>query len=168
MPVTTDIVQMYRRPRAVVQRLLSMGQREDRALAILMGACLVTFFAQLPRLARQNHIEGGSLERAMTYEFLAWMMLWPLMFYGIAALARLIGKVIGGKGTWFSARITLFWALLAATPMMLLNGLVAGFIGASPALNLVGALWAIAFVTFWIVGWRAAEWPNSSEQVSAK
>jgi len=163
MSVTTDIANMYRRPRAVIDRLLSMGQREDRALAILMGACLVTFFAQLPRLSRENHIEGGTLEQTMSYEFLAWMMLWPLMFYGIAALARIIAKIIGGKGTWFTARLTLFWALLAATPMMLLNGLVAGFIGPSPALYVSGSLWVVAFGLFWALGMRAAEWPKKDQ-----
>jgi len=164
MSVTTDIVQMYRRPRAVITRLLSMGQREDRALAILMGACLVVFFAQLPRLARGNHIEGGSLQQAMAYEFMSWMMLWPLIFYAIAALAHLIAKVFRGQGAWYQARITLFWALLAATPLMILNGLVAGFIGPSPALNLTGTLWFVAFLLFWALGMKMAEWPAHADK----
>ena len=39
MAVSQDILQTYRRPRLVVARLLAMGQREDRLLAILMAGC---------------------------------------------------------------------------------------------------------------------------------
>ena len=36
MPVTTDIVATYKGPRRVIAHLLSLGPREDRALAILI------------------------------------------------------------------------------------------------------------------------------------
>jgi hypothetical protein len=40
VPVSTDIVRTYRAPRRVVREKLANGEREDRALATLMAACL--------------------------------------------------------------------------------------------------------------------------------
>ncbi|NKX72530.1 YIP1 family protein, partial [Rhodobacteraceae bacterium R_SAG3] len=55
MAVTTDITATYRGPRKVIARLLAMGPREDRLLAFVMGACVLMFIAQMPRLAREAH-----------------------------------------------------------------------------------------------------------------
>ena len=41
---------------------------------------------------------------------------------------------------------------------VLLWGLIAGFIGAGPGLNLVGIVWIAVFLWFWIAGLREAEW----------
>jgi hypothetical protein len=166
MAVTTDIANMYRRPKAVVQRILSQGNREEFALVILMGACLIICFAQLPRLARISYLEGGSLERDLIYVFFVWMMIAPLMLYGVAAISHIIAKVFRGRGTWLGSRLALFWALLAAAPVMILWGLVAGFIGPSPALSISGALWLAAFLLFWGLGMKLAEWPNSESPAS--
>ena len=43
MAVTRDIVDAHLRPRQVMARLLRMGQREDRVLAMLMGGCIILF-----------------------------------------------------------------------------------------------------------------------------
>ena len=52
MAVTTDIMRTWRGPRTVMRDLLNHGQREDRALAYLMAACIMIFIAQWPRLSR--------------------------------------------------------------------------------------------------------------------
>ena len=52
----------------------------------------------------------------------------------------------------FASRMALFWALVAASPLWLLNGLVAGMIGPGAALGIVGALAAAAFLWFWGAG----------------
>ncbi|MBT6542661.1 MAG: YIP1 family protein, partial [Rhodobacteraceae bacterium] len=57
MGVVSDIVATYRQPRRVMRRLLSMGKREDRALAFVMAGCTVVFMSQWPVLARQAHLE---------------------------------------------------------------------------------------------------------------
>ncbi|MEM7320283.1 MAG: YIP1 family protein, partial [Pseudomonadota bacterium] len=159
MPVTTDIAATYRRPGRVMRRLLAMGQREDRALAILMFACAVVFVAQMPRLARDAHLTDGDLNMMLGGALLGWLIIAPLMFYGLAALSHVVARVIGGKGSWFGARLALFWALLASTPVLLLHGLVAGFIGPGPALDVVGILWLVVFGWFWISGLRQSERP---------
>lgn len=155
MPVTRDIVATYRGPGRVVRRLLAAGQREDRALAILMAGCVVTFVAQWPRLARQAHITGEELQMLMGSSLLALVMILPLILYSLSLLAHVVSRAFGGKGTAYGARLALFWAVLAASPILLLWGLVAGFIGEGPALTLTGAIWLALFAWFWVGGQRA-------------
>ncbi len=158
MAVTRDIAATYRGPGAVMRRLLSMGQREDRALAILMAGCVAMFVAQWPRLAREAYLTEQELNPLLGGALLAWAFIAPLIFYAIALISHLIARVFGGRGSGFGARLSLFWALLAASPLVLLHGLVAGFIGPGPGLTAIGILWLVAFVAFWALGLREAEW----------
>ncbi|WP_295313255.1 YIP1 family protein [Roseobacter sp.] len=157
MPVTRDIPATYTGPGKVVRRLLAHGEREDRALAYLMAGCLLMFVAQLPRLAREAHIKDQELNMLMGASLMAWVFLAPLMLYCIAALSHIAARLMRGKGTFYGARIALFWALLASSPVVLLNGLVAGFIGPGPALQFVGLIWVSVFGWFWIGGLITAE-----------
>ncbi|MEM8978171.1 MAG: YIP1 family protein [Pseudomonadota bacterium] len=157
MPVLNDITASYRRPGTVMTRLLSMGQREDRALVILLGGCLLMFISSLPRLAREVFLTSGDLTQRAAYEFVAWMLVWPLILYGLAALSHIVAKLFGGQGTWYGARLALFWALLAATPIALLYGLTAGFIGPGIQKTLVALLWCAVFIWFWGTNLRVAE-----------
>ncbi|NRB18638.1 MAG: YIP1 family protein [Rhodobacteraceae bacterium] len=158
MPVTTDIVATYTGPRRVVARILAMGPREDRALAILMGGCMLVFTSQMPRLAREAHITGQELNMLLGGALFGWIFIAPLLLYSLAWVSYLVVRVCGGKGDSYGARLALFWALLAASPLMLLNGLTAGFIGPGPALSLVGGLWLALFLWFWISGLMQAYW----------
>ncbi|WP_372574415.1 YIP1 family protein [Ruegeria jejuensis] len=157
MSVTADITATYRGPARVMQRLLAMGQREDRALAILMGACALVFIAQMPRLAREAHLSGQELNMLLGGALLGWLIIAPLLLYVLAAFSHVLARLIGGKGEWYGARLALFWSLLASTPVLLLQGLVAGFIGPGPGLNLVGMIWIAVFFWFWIASLRQAE-----------
>lgn len=161
MAVTRDIAATYRGPASVVRRLLGMGAREDRALAFLMSACAVMFIAQWPRIARDTYLAspdtwGDDLQMEIGGALLAMLCLAPLIFYTLAALVHAVARVIGGQGSPFASRLALFWALLAASPLALLNGLVAGFIGPGLQLQLVGLAWFVAFLWFWISGLREA------------
>jgi len=157
MSVSSDITATYRGPGRVMQRLLSLGQREDRALAFLMGACGIVFVAQLPRLAREAHLTGQELNMLMGGTLLAWLVIAPLLFYLIAAVSHVVARVVGGRGDWYGARLALFWSMLASTPLILLHGLVAGFIGDGPGLQAVGLLWCAVFLWFWGSSLRTAE-----------
>ncbi|WP_297772271.1 YIP1 family protein [uncultured Roseovarius sp.] len=158
MPVTRDIVATYRGPRRVMRRLLDMGQREDRALVMLIAACVVVFVAQWPRLAREAHLTGEALNPLLGGALLAWVFIAPLLLYALALLSHAIAKVFKGAGTAYGARLALFWAFLAASPLILLHGLVAGFIGPGAGLQLVGFVWFAAFGWFWLAGLIEAEW----------
>lgn len=158
MAVTRDIAATYRGPGAVIRRLLSMGPREDRALAILMAGCAVMFIAQWPILARKAYLTEQDLNPLLGGALLAWTVIAPLIFYGVALLSHWIARIFGARGTAFGARLALFWALLASSPIVLLRGLVAGFIGMGPGLMVVEVLWLASFAAFWALGLREAEW----------
>jgi hypothetical protein len=150
MAVTRDIVEAHLRPRRVMARLLGMGQREDRVLAMLMGGCVILFMAQWPYRARQAHITGETLTDYIQHDAVGLIFVLPLLAYGVAALLRLISRVFGAKADYYTARLALFWALLASSPALVLAGMVKGFIGLGAANTIIGALWLIIFL--WVLG----------------
>ena len=159
MPVTSDIAATYRSPRGVMRRLLAQGRREDRALAILMGGCLLAFVGRWPALQRAATLEpeGPPFDAQIAGALFGWIFVAPLLLYGLGALAHLVARLAGGQGSFYGARLALFWAFLAAAPLLLLHGLVAGFVGPGPGLQIVGLSWLVAFGWFWIAGLREAE-----------
>jgi hypothetical protein len=151
MPVSTDILESYVRPRQVFRRKLEGGTHEGRALATLIGACLLIFVAQWPGLARAAHVDHAiPLDARMGGALLGTLFLLPPIAYAVAALSHLAARAFGGTGSFFSARLALFWSLLAVSPLMLLQGLVRGFIGPGPALTLVGLAVLATFLMFWV------------------
>lgn len=163
MSVVNDIARTYVRPREVFRRRFGAGAREDRAIAVLMASCALIFVAQWPRLAREAHFDDtATLQALMGATLFAWIFVAPLALYGLAALTHVVARILGGRGTWFRARLALFWALLAASPLWLFHGLVAGFVGPGASLSLVGILALGAFVVFWGVGLAEAEWQRTT------
>ncbi len=156
MAAIRDIVATYRGPGRVVLRLLGQGIREDRALIFLMVGCLMVFVAQTPRLARQAHLTGEDLPMLMGATLLAWLFIAPLVFYALAAVGHVLAKLMGRRQSAFGARLALFWSLLASSPLVLLWGLTAGFIGPGIEMTGVGVLWFACFVWFWIGGLMGA------------
>ena len=157
MSILRDIASTYRRPVPVLARRLSGGEREDRALAILMAGCGLLFVAQWPRLARDAFETQTDLNMLMGGSLMALIFILPLLLYGIAALGRLVAKLFGGAGNGYAARMALFWALLAAAPVFLLNGLTEGFLGSGPQTMLTGVLALGVFLWFWLSGLLAVE-----------
>lgn len=153
MPVSSDIVRTYRGPRRVVRDLLSMGQREDRAIMWLMFGCLIVFISRLPALQREAVMAGGDFTRDAAYAFFGLMMLAPLLFYGLALAGRGIAYLLGGRPSGYGARVALFWAWLAATPVALFYGLLVGLNGSdAPATQLIGGVWFLVLLVFWGLG----------------
>jgi hypothetical protein len=129
-----------------------------------MIACFLIFIAQWPRLSRlaagfdlAPGAEVPALDRLIAYEFVAWLMVWPLFLYFLAGATHLVARVLGGKGTMFGARIALFWT-------------DAGDLARDPAAwhdtrvhrpgietNIVGAFWLAAFAVIWVQSMREAE-----------
>jgi len=144
--------------------LLAQGRREDRAIVYLMVSCFLIFVAQWPRLRR---VAGGfepspwpaemNFEGMMTYTFFGAVIILPLFMYGVAALSHVIAKIFGGQGSWYTARLALFWTLLATSPLVLFYGLVRGLIGPGSQAVLVGAIGAVVFLLIWVQSLREAE-----------
>lgn len=165
MAVTMNMFRAWRRPREVMREMLARGPREDLAIGYVMAACLIIFIAQWPRLARAEQFELYGPDGASDFQmnagiaFFSLMVVWPLALYAIAALTRWIARLFGGTGTPSGARLALFWALLASTPLLLLHGLTMGFVGAGAAATLVGTLWLILFFWIWSQSFLVAERP---------
>jgi hypothetical protein len=160
MGLVADIAQTYRAPRQVIARRAAQAGSEVQAIIIVMLGCLLVFIAQWPVHSRAAFLDpeiplGGRLTGAGV----AWLMIMPIVLYALAAIIHLLLRAIGGKGSFFTARIALFWALLASAPLALLNGLTVGFIGNGPAQLLTSGLLALGFAIFLGAGILATEFP---------
>jgi Yip1 domain len=150
MAITDDIVESYRRPRALIRRKMADGPREDRALAALFGAAVLIFVAQWPALARAAHLDPSQpLDARLGGALLGSVFLLPLAAYGIAGLSHVVARAFGGRGSYFGARMALFRGLLAIAPAMLLHGLVRGLLGPGPASLIAGLIVFVLFLYLW-------------------
>lgn len=147
----------YRGPRPVMRRLLEAGRQEGRILGMLMTFCLLGYFAQWPRLGLQARQSGEDLQMLLAGALLGWIFVLPLVMYGIAALSHMIARLLGGQGSWYSARLALFWSAVASVHMLLLHGLISGYFppGGLPAVT--GTLWLAVFFWFWLSNLAEAE-----------
>lgn len=157
MGVATDMMRAYVAPRAVFRGRLGGQPREDRALVILMVACLLIFVGRWPALEREAIETGKEFQMLAGGALLAWLFIMPLVAYALGALSHLIARPLGGKGSGYGAHFALFWALLVASPLWLLTGLVDGFIGKGPQLDIVGAVAFLAFLGHWGINLWVAE-----------
>ncbi|PZX18468.1 Yip1-like protein [Palleronia aestuarii] len=159
MALTADIAASYRRPGQVLRRRLdtSDGRGEGRALITLMLACALIFVAQWPRLSRESYLTGRELDMLIGAALLGWLFIAPLVLYGVAGLSHLVARLFGGRANFLQARMALFWGLLAASPLWLLWGLVAGFVGPGPAQDLTGLVALLAFFGLWLAGLWSVE-----------
>ena len=151
MTITADIFRAWRHPRAVIREKLGQGLREDRALAVIMGAGLLLFVAQWPILSRASYLDPTTpLQARLGGALMACLFVLPLLGYGVAQVSHLIARLFGGKGSGFGARMALFWALLAVTPAMLVQGLLAGFLGQSVVVIAVQLAVLAGFLWIWL------------------
>ena len=140
------------------------GADEATGLTWLFVACILFFVARLPELSRQSHLaslEGVdqpvfSLALPLFY---GTVLLAPLMFLLLAALGHLVAKALGGQGVWLDGRLALFWALLCTAPVVLFQGLVAGFVGPGQGANIASLAVFAVFMTLWITNLIALERP---------
>jgi hypothetical protein len=157
MTVTTDMVATWRAPRAALRRHLARGVSEPFVFNLLLVFLILTFIGQWPAAAREAFLanESSTLPRIVLrgLAVLATIPFW----YALAALSRIVARALGGQGSWYAARLALFWALAVVSPLMLLQGLVAGMIGPGPGLWLVITLVGAAFLWLWLTMLHEAE-----------
>ena len=158
MALTQDILATYRGPARVVGRFLSQGRNEVRALLFILIAGLLIFVAQAPYQARAAELTPeGPLAVRLYWAGLLWVFLFPILLYAFAAVIWALSRLAGRKLSGYAVRFTLFWAVLASTPIVLLMGLVAGFIGPGIELQSVTIVWLCVFMWFWISGLLTAD-----------
>ncbi len=150
MALTDDILHSWRSPDRVMRNLLADGRREGRALAFLIGACLLIFLAQWPRLARLAQQEPEiPFQAFIAGAMMGWLFIAPILLYGVAALLQLACRLLRRPISGWAARLAFFWALLAASPLWLLNGLIAGLLGPGLVTSVLGFAILVAF--FWLL-----------------
>lgn len=161
MSIAPDILRTYRAPRAVLAARTSGPVREDRALAALMAACGLIFVAQWPRLAREAWADPSvAFDARLGGALFAWLLIMPLALYVLTSALGLVISALGARRSGFEVRMTVFWSLLASTPLWLLAGLVGGFIGTGGVFTAVSTLALAVFVVFAALGLSA---PRAAE-----
>ncbi len=147
-----------------MQRLLDDGQREDRALMFLMVACIIIFVSRWTGLAQDALADPERpLNIRLAGALFGWLFIVPPAMYILAALTRMLFRLFGGRGGWYSARLALFWALMAASPLWLLNGLLEGYPEIGIVQNIVGAVALAVFLIIWFSSLMQAEF--TKEQI---
>lgn len=163
MSITTDILAAWRGPRRFIRAKLGQETTEAGVLALMLAACFLVFVARWPALARDAELQRRaaqaaeipadqvpSLQALLGINFFVLLFVLPLLLFGLAGLSHLVARLFGGKGDHRAARLALVWALLAAAPAMLFQGMVAGLIGAGAQLTAVGLAVAAAFLWLWL------------------
>lgn len=119
--VVAAIARGWRDPRAEMARQIDAGLSESRALAHLFAACGLGLVASLPAAVRAA--QGLDIDEPLTGVIAAhlfgYLFVAPLLFYGLAAMLHLVGRVFGARGGFLPARAALFWALLLGAPIAL-------------------------------------------------
>jgi len=158
MGIATDIVRAWRHPKAAMARQMQDGVREEKAFFFLMLGCLLIFVAQMPRLWREAMMDPSvPSEARLGGAMLGWLFLVPLAFYAIASLGRIGGMLFGGQGSWYSARLAMFWAVLVSAPLWMINGAVAGLVGQGALMAITGVVAVVMFAVVWFASLSVAE-----------
>lgn len=157
MALSSDILRSYRSPRVVLRELVARDRREARALFYLLLACALVFVAQWPRLAREAHLSDAiPLQGLMAGALFGWLFIAPLFLYGIGALLGLVLRVAQPGADGFAVRLALFWALLAVSPLVLLQGALAALTGPGALALLTGLAVLGVFGAVLVAGLRVA------------
>ena len=154
MSTASAIFKSYRAPRAVARSFRDAGADEGTGLGWLFGACILFFIAQLPELSRVAHLSDGEtpLFGLALGTFFGTLLLAPIIFYVLATLTHYVAKLFGAKGVPTDARLAMFWGLLASSPLVLLQGVLAGFMGPGTGASLLALLAFGAFMWVWLNG----------------
>ena len=157
MALTSDILESWRRPRAVIRRLRGAGRSEPFVFTFLFVFLLLAFTSLAPYLSREATLHPEiTLYQRLFGAALGLLALIPL-FYLLAALGHLVARLLGGQGGYYEGRLALFWALTCVTPAMLVLGLVRSFLGDGAATTGLGLATFLAFIILYSTMLREVE-----------
>ncbi len=155
MSLIRNIARSYRAPGDVVSGLARGDLREPQVLFFALLACGLIFVAQWPGLSRAATLDPSvTFEQRMGGALFGVMFVLPLLLYAVAALLqfalRLLRPVAG-----LHVRLAFFWALLAVTPLMLLQGGLSAMLGPLVPIQAFGFVVMAAFLYILVAGLRA-------------
>jgi len=149
MALTADIAATYLRPRRVVARFLAQGRNEVRVLLFVLIAGMMMFIAVAPYQAREAQLDPEiPLQARLYWSAFFYILIVPILLYLVALMIYPLAWIIRRQVSLYQVRFSLIWALLASTPLMMLMGLTAGFIGPGIELQATGLLWLAVFLWF--------------------
>lgn len=162
MALTQDIFATYKGPKRVFARFLAQGRNEVRALLFVLIAGVLMFVAVAPYQAREAQLDAEvPLEARLYWSAFFYILILPIFIYMFALIISGLARIARRQITGYEIRFTLIWAILATTPIMLLMGLTAGFIGPGIQLQLLGIIWLGVFGWFWVSGLLSADGTNT-------
>ena len=148
MSASSEILRAYRGFSASMRRQMESGPGEERLLAYVVTACLIFFVARVPNLLALSQAQATD-EISPTAIFMTNLVgsffFAPLMLYALAALSHIVALGFSGQGTFFYARLALFWSLLVVSPLALLSTALEA---ALPFVWLEQSLWLVKFLVF--------------------
>jgi len=157
MAAVEDILRTYRRPRVVVREHLARDRSEPRLFTLLFSALLVFFIAQWPEVARINYFHPDQkIPPLLLGRALGGAVGAPLS-YALALLGVFVCRLFKGGNDGYGGRLALFWAQLAVSPLVLLQGVTKGMIGEGIQADVVSLLVFAVFLVFWIAGLRVTQ-----------
>lgn len=157
MALTSDIVESWRRPRAVIRRLRGAGKSEPFVFTFLFVFLLLTFVANAPALSRQATLNPEVVLLPSLFASALGLLAMIPAFYLLAALGHLVARLMGGQGSWYDGRLALFWALTCSTPAVLVLGLTRAFVGDGAAITVIGSAVFLGFIVLYSTMLREVE-----------
>lgn len=154
MSVVINISKTYYKPIQTYSKLFASGASEKENLAYLVGGCFISFIAEWPAQARLAFENQQPVDGLMGAILLSNLFLLPLVFYLISMIIYFFAKIFRSNILAFEVRLIVFWAYLAATPMLLLVGLVEGFLGKNFLYFITSAVWLSVFLAFIFSGFK--------------
>ena len=158
MSAAAEILRSYLAPEATLRGRQTDAPGEARALIWLVSGLVMIYAAQLPALYRQALAAGGDppFVALAAGAALGTLLFAPLLFYALAGLSVLVAHLFGRRMSGLGARVALFWALLAAAPLMLLRSVAETLAGPGALETVLTGLAGLAFLAFWLIGMREA------------
>lgn len=160
MTLYQEILAAYRGAGASMRRQMVQVKGEERLLVYIVLACLLLFVARVPGLmvlAQTSDNAEITPTSLIGTSFAITLFFAPLFFYAIAAFSHMIAQAFGGKGSYFEARLALFWALLVTTPLVLLSSMVNVVVPSPVLVQSTGLIIFLVFAFFWASCLNVAE-----------
>ena len=154
MSVVINISKTYYKPIQTYSKLFASGASEKENLAYLVGGCFISFIAEWPAQARLAFTNQQPVDELMGAILLSNLFLLPLIFYLISMFVYFFAKISRSDILGIEVRLIIFWAYLAATPILLLVGLVEGFLGKNFQYFIISGVWLSVFLAFIYSGFK--------------
>ena len=164
MAILDDIAAAFRSPRAEMDHQMSI-MTEPRIMMLGLTACCLSFVSELPAIAANVSIAGESIDvlngRAGAL-FITRVFFGVLLLYSVAALSHILLIPLKGQGNWQTARLSVCWGAMVATPLVLMCGILKVFVS-HPIVLICYNLTTIIFLwQFLACLWRS-EFPRISK-----